>query len=196
VRVSEPDGSEVVVVRHGQTEWSVEGRHTGRTDVPLTDEGRRQAARLAPALADRVFALVLTSPRQRALETCALAGFAAVGEVDEDLCEWDYGEYEGRTTAAIRVERPGWSLWSDGVPGGEDAAAVGRRADRVIGRVRSANGDALVFAHAHVLRVLAARWVGLPPADGMRLALEPARPSTLGYEREIAVINEWNAPVP
>ena len=196
MRVKEPDGSDVVVVRHGQTEWSLQGRHTSRTDVPLTEQGRREAARLAPALAGREFALVLTSPRQRARETCALAGFAAVERVDEDLREWDYGDYEGRTTADIRVERPGWSLWSDGVPGGEDVAAVGRRADRVIARLRAANGDALVFAHAHVLRVLAARWVGLAPADGMRLALEPARPSTLGYEREVAVIREWNAPVP
>lgn len=195
-RALEPTTVSVVLVRHGQTEWSVEGRHTGRTDVPLTDEGRREAARLAPALADRAFALVLTSPRQRARATCALAGFGAAAQVDEDLREWDYGEYEGRTTADIRVERPGWSLWTDGVPGGEDVTAVGRRADRVIARLRSANGDALVFAHAHVLRVLAARWVGLPPADGMRLALEPARPSTLGYEREIAVIREWNLPVP
>jgi broad specificity phosphatase PhoE len=196
VRVSEPGGSEVVVVRHGQTEWSAEGRHTGRTDVPLTDHGRSEAARLASALAHRAFALVLTSPLQRARETCALAGFGAVAEVDEDLREWDYGEYEGRTTASIRDERPGWSLWSDGVPGGEDAAAVGRRADRVIVRLRGAPGDALAFAHAHVLRVLAARWVGLPPADGMRFTLEPARLSTLGYEREVAVIHEWNAPVP
>jgi broad specificity phosphatase PhoE len=196
VRVKEPDGSDVVVVRHGQTEWSLQGRHTSRTDVPLTGQGRREAARLAPVLAGRAFALVLTSPMQRARATSALAGFAAVEQVDEDLREWDYGEYEGRTTADIRVERPGWSLWSDGVPGGEDAAAVGRRADRVIARLRGANGDALVFAHAHVLRVLAARWVGLAPADGMRLALEPARLSTLGYERETAVIGEWNAPVP
>jgi probable phosphoglycerate mutase len=196
VRVKEPDGSDVVVVRHGQTEWSLQGRHTSRTDVPLTEHGRREAARLASVLSGRAFALVLTSPMQRARATCALAGFAAVEQVDEDLREWDYGEYEGRTTPDIRVERPGWSLWSDGVPGGEDAAAVGRRADRVISRLRAANGDALVFAHAHVLRVLAARWVGLAPADGMRLALEPARLSTLGYERETAVIGEWNAPVP
>jgi probable phosphoglycerate mutase len=188
--------SVVVVVRHGPTEWSAEGRHTGRTDVPLSDDGRREALRLAPALADRAFALVLTSPLQRARATCELAGFGAVAEVDEDLREWDYGEYEGRSTAAIRVERPGWSLWTDGVPGGEDITAVGRRADRVIARLRAANGDALVFAHGHVLRVLAARWVGLPPTDGMRLALEPARLSTLGYEREVAVISEWNTPVP
>ena len=136
--MSEPGRFDVVVVRHGQTEWSLAGRHTGRTDVPLNDEGRQQAARLAVALADRTFALVLTSPLQRARDTCALAGFGAVARVDDDLVEWDYGEYESRTTADIRRERPGWSLWSDGVPGGEDAATVGRRADRVITRLRDA----------------------------------------------------------
>jgi broad specificity phosphatase PhoE len=188
-------GSEVVVVRHGETEWSAARRHTGRTDVSLTEAGRREAARLAGALANRSFALVLTSPLQRARETCALAGFAGVAQVDEDLLEWDYGEYEGRTTEAIRTERPDWTLWSDGVPGGEDAAAVGRRADRVIARLRAVDGDALVFAHAHVLRVLAARWIGLAPGGGSRLVLDPARPSTLGYEREVAVIQEWNVPV-
>jgi broad specificity phosphatase PhoE len=186
---------EVVVVRHGETEWSAGGRHTGRTDVPLTDAGRREAARLARSLAKRSFALVLTSPLQRARETCSFAGFGDAAQVDEDLLEWDYGEYEGRTTDDIRAERPGWSLWTDGAPGGEDAVAVGRRADRVIARLRAASGDALVFAHAHVLRVLAARWVGLAARDGSRFALDPARPSTLGYEREVAVIREWNTPV-
>jgi broad specificity phosphatase PhoE len=184
-----------VVVRHGQTEWSAAQRHTGRTDVPLTDVGRGEAARVGAALANRSFALVLTSPLVRARDTCALAGFDAVAQVDADLVEWDYGEYEGRTTAEIRAERPGWSLWSDGVPGGEDAAAVGRRAERVIVRLRATPGDALVFAHGHVLRVLASRWIGLGPADGARLALDPARLSTLGYERETAVIREWNVGV-
>jgi broad specificity phosphatase PhoE len=193
--VSEGERRVVVVVRHGQTEWSVAGRHTGRTDVPLTEAGRHAAARLALPLARRPFSLVLTSPLKRARDTCALAGFAAVARVDDDLAEWNYGDYEGRTTAAIRADRPEWSLWSDGAPGGEDAAAVGRRADLVIARVRDAPGDALVFAHAHVLRVLAARWVDLPATDGARFALDPARPSTLGYEREVAVIEEWNVPV-
>jgi probable phosphoglycerate mutase len=182
----------VVVVRHGPTEWSTQGRHTGRTDIPLDDDGRRAAAALASLLARREFALVLTSPLARARDTAALAGFADAA-IDDDLLEWDYGEYEGRTTADIRGERPGWLLWTDGVPAGEDAAAVGRRADRVLARLRAADGDALVFAHGHVLRVLAARWIELPPEGGMRLALEPARPSTLGYEREVAVIQEWNA---
>lgn len=185
----------LVVVRHGQTEWSQAHRHTGRTDVPLTAAGRREADRLRAGFSKRSFVLVLTSPLQRARDTCALAGFADVASVDDDLLEWDYGEYEGRTTADIRAERPAWSLWSDGVPAGEDAAAVGRRADRVIARVRAGMGDTLIFAHAHILRVLAARWVGLAPSDGMRFALDPARPSTLGYEREVAVIQEWNAPV-
>lgn len=151
--------------------------------------------RLASTFVGRTFALVLTSPRQRARDTCALAGFGAVEQVDDDLCEWDYGDYEGRTTAQIRVERPGWSLWTDAAPGGEDAEAVGARADRVIERLRTANGDALVFAHAHVLRVLGARWIGSPPSGGMHLALDPAHPSTLGYERETPVIREWNRPV-
>jgi probable phosphoglycerate mutase len=182
----------VVVVRHGSTDWSANGRHTGRTDVSLDANGRRAAAALAPVLARRRYALVLTSPLARARDTAALAGFPHA-TVDDDLLEWDYGEYEGRTTADIREERPGWLLWTDGVPAGEDATAVGRRADRVIARVRAAAGDALVFAHGHVLRVLAARWIELPPEDGMRLALDPARPSMLGYEREVAVIQEWNA---
>ncbi len=185
----------MVLVRHGETEWSRAGRHTSRTDVPLTDEGRRAAAALAAPLGARVFGLVLTSPSTRARDTCALAGFGAVARVDDDLREWDYGDFEGRTTADIRAEDPGWSLWSDGAPGGENADAVAARADRVIIRIREANGDVLVFAHAHLLRVLAVRWVGLAAADGARLALTPARVSVLGYERETAVIEQWNCPV-
>jgi probable phosphoglycerate mutase len=185
----------VVIVRHGQTEWSRAGRHTGRTDIPLTEEGRAAAARLAAPLGERSFALVLSSPLQRARDTCALAGFGAVAEEDPDLLEWDYGEYEGRTTADIRAERPGWSLWTDGGPGGEDAAAVGRRADRVVARIRSAPGPVLLFAHGHVLRVLTARWIDLDPARGANFQLDPARPSTLGYERETPVITEWNVPI-
>jgi len=194
VSASEQELRVVVIVRHGQTAWSVAGRHTGRTDVPLTEEGRDAAAGLAGPLGARSFTVVLTSPLRRARDSCALAGFAAVAQVDDDLLEWDYGEYEGRTTAAIRSERPRWSLWSDGVPGGEDAAAVGRRVDRVIATVRAASGNALVFAHAHVLRVLAARWIGLTPEDGARFVLDPACPSTLGYERDVPVIREWNVP--
>ena len=186
--------SGVVLVRHGETEWSRAGRHTSRTDVPLTDGGRREAAGLAAPLAARAFGLVLTSPMARARDTCALAGSAAVAQVDDDLREWDYGDFEGRTTAEIRVAEPGWSLWSDGAPGGETPAAVAARADRVIARIRAAGGEVLVFAHAHLLRVLAARWVGLTASDGARLALAPARISVLGYERETAVIERWNSP--
>jgi probable phosphoglycerate mutase len=185
----------VVLVRHGQTAWSLEGRHTGRTDIPLSDEGRRAAAALRPQLAQGAFGLVLTSPLQRARDTAELAGFGAVAESDDDLREWDYGDYEGRTTAAIRAERPGWSLWSDGVPNGEDIAAVARRADRVVARLRAAQGNVVVFAHAHLLRVLAARWIDLAPEHGARFGLDPARLSMLGYEREVAVIREWNSPV-
>lgn len=184
----------VVLVRHGETEWSRAGRHTSRTDVPLTDEGRREAAGLAAPLRARTFGLVLTSPLARARDTCALAGFGVVARVDDDLREWDYGDFEGRTTADIRAAEPGWSLWSEGAPGGETPAAVAVRADRVIARVRAASGDVLVFAHAHLLRVLAVRWVGLAASDGARLALAPARISVLGYERETAVIEQWNAP--
>ena len=182
----------VVLVRHGETEWSATGRHTGRTDVPLTEEGRRQARALGACLEAWSFALVLTSPLQRASETCRLAGLGEGAEPREDLMEWDYGEYEGRTTADIRSGRPGWTLWMDGVPGGETAEQVGRRADRVIAEARAAAGDVALFAHGHILRVLAARWLDLPPDRGRSLALETATISELGYERETPVIARWN----
>src|SRR3954452_23223751 len=172
VRMGEA-GVDLWVVRHGETEWSREGRHTGRTDIPLTEVGRRQAEAVASVLAAHDFAPVLTSPLQRARETGRLAGFGDA-VVDDDLAEWDYGDYDGRTTAEIRAERPDWSLWRDGCPGGESAAEVGARADRVVARVRASTGPVLVFAHGHLLRVLAVRWVGLPPQDGARFALEPA----------------------
>jgi probable phosphoglycerate mutase len=187
--------SEIVLVRHGETEWSRSGRHTGRTDVPLTEEGRRQAGLVGEALRGRRFARILTSPLQRAAETCRLAGFE--GSARPELDEWDYGEYEGRTTVDIRSERPGWYLWRDGVPGGETAEDVGRRADRAIGELRALAGDALVFAHGHVLRVLAARWLGLEPRAGHLFALDPGTISVLGYEWETPVIRLWNErPVP
>ena len=184
---------EIVLVRHGETEWSRTGRHTGRTDVPLTEQGRREAEAVGVALRERRFALVLTSPLQRAMETCRLAGVADDAVERDELQEWDYGEYEGRKTIEIRRERPGWSVWREGVPRGETLADVGARADRVIEEVREATGDVAVFAHGHLLRVLAARWLRLEPSAGRLLALDPCSISVLGYERETAVIRSWNA---
>lgn len=185
---------QVVLVRHGETEWSATGRHTGRTDVPLTDEGRRQAKALGRCLEGWTFALVMASPLQRATETCRLAGLGAAMHVRDDLREWDYGEYEGRTTADIRAGRPGWTLWMDGVPGGESAEQVGRRADRVIAETRATPGDVALFGHGHILRVLAARWLDLPPDRGRGFALDTATISLLGFERETSVIAGWNTP--
>jgi probable phosphoglycerate mutase len=186
---------EVVLVRHGETEWSRSGRHTGRTEVGLTEHGREQAEAVGAALRDRPFALVLTSPLGRALETCRLAGFGDRAVKRDDLMEWDYGVYEGRTTAEVREERPGWTLWRDGVPEGETVEQVGERVDRMLDDLRPLDGDALLFAHGHVLRVLAARWLGLDPGAGALFALDPATMSTLGYERETSVIRLWNNPV-
>jgi broad specificity phosphatase PhoE len=183
---------EVVLVRHGETEWSRDGRHTGSTDVALTDEGRRQGERLGRRLAGRRFTLVLTSPLARAVDTCRLVGLGAAAEVRHDLTEWDYGRYEGRTTPEIRAEVPGWRLWRDGCPGGETAHDVGRRADRVIAELRPLEGDAAVFAHGHLLRVLAARWVGMPAEAGGALGLSTATISTLGHEHDLPVIWLWN----
>jgi len=181
---------EVVIARHGETEWSRDKRHTGLTDIPLTDTGREQARALARSLAGRAFAAVLSSPLSRAAETCRLAGLEP--ELDGDLVEWDYGAYEGITTDEIRRKRPGWVLWRDGCPHGEDAAAVGARADRVIARIQALDAEVAVFAHGHVLRVLAARWLGLGPEAGALLALDTATLSTLGYERETPVVRRWN----
>ena len=192
LRDVQTDAPEVVLVRHGETEWSREGKHTGRTDVPLTDHGRRQAQAVGAALGERRFALVLTSPLARALETCRLAGFGDEAVLRDELREWDYGAYEGRRTVEIRTEVPGWTLWRDGVPEGETIDDVAARVDRVIAEVRSAPGDALFFAHGHVLRVLAARWLGLEPQAGALFALDPASISALGYERETSVIRLWN----
>ena len=185
---------ELVLARHGETEWSRTGRHTGRTDVPLTEVGRRQASLLAVSLAGRHFERVLSSPLSRALETCRLAGFGDAAETRDELLEWDYGKYDGLTTLEIRSERPGWSLWRDGCPGGETATDVGERADRLLEELREIPGDVALFAHGHVLRVLAARWIGLPAAAGALLALATATVSTLGWERETAVVRLWNAP--
>jgi broad specificity phosphatase PhoE len=186
---------EIVLVRHGETEWSRDRKHTGRTDIALTETGRREAAMLREALAGRTFARVLSSPLSRALETCRLAGLGDQVELTDDLMEWDYGEYEGITTAEIRKGRPGWNLWRDGCPGGETAAAVGRRADRVIEPLSGGEGDVALFAHGHVLRVLTARWLGLGPEAGALFKLDTGTLSALGYERETRVITRWNAPV-
>jgi probable phosphoglycerate mutase len=182
----------IALVRHGETDWSLTGRHTSRTDVELTETGRRQAAATGRRLAGQEWSLVLSSPMRRALETCRLAGLADRVIVDDDLREWDYGEYEGLTTPAIRERDPSWSLWRDGCPGGETAVDVGRRADRVVERLCAADGGAVVFAHGHLLRVLGARWVGEPPAFGARLVLSTASLSIVGWEHAIASLTVWN----
>lgn len=183
---------QVWLVRHGETEWSRARRHTGRTDVPLTAEGERQARALAAPLSRHAFALVLTSPLRRARDTCRLAGLEGVARTREDLAEWDYGAYEGRTTDEIRRDAPGWTVWSGPVPGGEAMSAVAERADRVLAEVAGAEGDALLFGHAHVLRVLAARWLGLAPELGRLLALDAASLSILGHEHGARVVQAWN----
>ncbi len=182
----------VWLIRHGATDWSQSGRHTGRTDPPLNDDGRKQARALARRLAGRQFALVLTSPLQRARETCEIAGYGAVAEVEPLLREWDYGEYEGRTTPEIREHEPDWSIWTGAVPGGETLQQVGARAARVVERVLSVPGDVALFAHGHILRVLGGCWVGTGPAGGRLLALDTATLSVLGYERETRVVRNWN----
>jgi broad specificity phosphatase PhoE len=186
---------EIVLVRHGETEWSRDLKHTSRTDIPLTDKGRRQAALLRDALAGRTFARVLSSPLQRALETCRLAGLGDRAELRDELREWDYGEYEGITTPEIHERRPDWYLWRDGCPGGETAAEVGARVDRVIAELADLDGDAALFAHGHVLRVLTARWLGLGPEAGALFVLETATLSVLGFERDTRAMRRWNAPL-
>jgi probable phosphoglycerate mutase len=189
------DGHELWLVRHGETEWSLSGQHTGSTDVPLTDNGRAQAKALGALLRGGSFARVWSSPKRRALDTCRLAGFGDRVETTDDLLEWDYGDYEGRRTVDIRKERPGWTLFADGVPDGETAAQVATRVDRVIAAAAGAGGDVALFAHGHVLRVLTARWLGLPPREGRLFALSTATLSVLGHERETRVIQLWNRPV-
>jgi broad specificity phosphatase PhoE len=184
----------LTLVRHGDTEWSLSGRHTGWTDIPLVESGRRQAKLLGGRLAGRSFALVLSSPLSRAHETCRLAGLGDEVTVDPDLREWDYGDLEGLTSDEIRRSMPGWTIWSGPVPGGETADQVGQRADRVIERVMSVDGDVAIFAHGHLLRVLAARWLGLPADQGALFELATATLSRLGWERERRVIELWNEP--
>jgi probable phosphoglycerate mutase len=183
---------ELWLIRHGETEWTVTGQHTGRTDIPLTALGRRQAAALGRRLAGRTFALVLVSPLTRALETCRIAGYGDVAKRTDDLSEWDYGAYEGRTTPDIRTQVPGWTIWTGNPPDGETLEQVARRASNVIEEATAAGGDAALFAHGHVLRVLAACWLGLPPDAGRLLALGTASLSVLGHERETRNITTWN----
>ncbi len=186
------DTHRIWLVRHGETEWSKSGQHTGRTDIPLTAMGEKQGVALGKHLAGRQFALVLTSPLSRARETCRLAGYAAAAQVTDDLLEWNYGIYEGRTTAAIRAEQPDWSIWTTTVSNGETVERVGERARRVIARADAVAGDVALFAHAHMLRIIGACWMGLPPIHGRNLTLGTASISVLGYERENRVLQVWN----
>jgi broad specificity phosphatase PhoE len=183
---------EIWLVRHGATLWSASGQHTGRTDLPLTPEGETAARGIGDLLKGRQFAVVLSSPMQRALETCRIAGYGEQAVVDENLREWDYGDYEGRTSREIQSERPGWSLWKDGVRGGESIGQVAARAEAVMERALGSGGDALLFAHGHILRILSARWLGLPAEGGRYFALGTAAVSRLGYEHDARVITAWN----
>jgi probable phosphoglycerate mutase len=185
----------VFAIRHGETEWSLSGRHTGTTDLPLTDNGRRLADRLRLALTRQSFALDLVSPLQRARETCRLAGLADAAVVAPDLVEWNYGEYEGLTPEQIHEAAPGWLIFRDGCPGGETPEQVGARVDRVITRARAVEGDVALFAHGHVLRVLVARWLGLPARAGQHFLLDTGTLSILGNYRGIPAVKTWNAPV-
>lgn len=184
----------VYLARHGETAWSLSGQHTGRTDLPLTERGKRQARALGQRLRGASFVKVFSSPSQRARRTTELAGFGGPAEIDPDLAEWDYGQYEGRRTADILAERPGWFLFRDGCPGGETPDQVAARADRVVERVRAVQGNVLLFASAHILRVLAARWLGLEAAGGRYLLLDTSSLSILGYEHNLAepAIRLWN----
>jgi len=185
----------IYLARHGETAWSLTGQHTGLTDLPLTERGERNARQLGERLRSLTFAKVYTSPLQRAARTCELAGFGAVAEVDRDLVEWDYGQYEGRRTAEIRAERPDWELFRDGCPGGEAPTQASARADRVVHRLRAVQGDVLLFSSGHFIRVLATRWIGLEvTASARRFMLSTASLSAVGYENELArpVIRLWN----
>jgi len=190
-------GSEqqVYVVRHGETEWSLSGQHTGVTDILLTEKGRAVARRLQPILAKVSFSLVLTSPLGRARETCELVGLGGRAIVEPDLMEWNYGEYEGLTAKQIHAKRPGWVIFRDGSPGGETPEEVAARADRVIARVRAAPGNVALFAHGHIFRVLVSRWIGLPPATGQHFLLDTATLNILGYYRDSPAVKVWNAPI-
>ena len=185
---------EITLVRHGETEWSASGKHTGRTDIPLTPAGDDAARKIAERLQGFSFQAVWSSPSRRAFDTGRLAGFASAGLKQADLAEWDYGAYEGLTTRQILAQRPGWQLFRDGCPAGESAADVGARADRIVGALREVNGNVLIFSSAHFLRVLAARWVGLRPEGGAHFVLDTASISVLGYEHDLGepVVRRWN----
>ncbi len=184
-----------ILIRHGETQWTLSGQHTGITDVPLTEHGRDTARDLAPLAAKTRFALVLTSPLHRARETCALAGLADRAQIDPDLMEWNYGDYEGLTSNEIHERQPGWMLFADGCPGGETPADVAARVDRVIARIRGVEGDVALFAHGHFFRVFVARWLALPPTAGSHFLLDPATVSVLSHYRGIPAVKGWNAPL-
>lgn len=190
--VTAPAHHQVVLARHGETEWSKSGQHTGLTDIPLTERGLRDAQEIGPTLAQWDFALVLTSPLQRARETCRLAGLGDVAQIDNDLLEWNYGDYEGLTTPEIREKDPGWLIWTGHVPDGETPDQVAARVDRVIKRALATDGPVALFAHGHVLRVLMARWLRLEPADGRLLTLATGTVSVLGWEHEYRVVRSLN----
>jgi len=183
-------------VRHGETSWSLSGQHTGTTDIALTDNGRRLAERIRPVLAKESFGLVLVSPLRRAQETCSIAGLGDQAIVEPDLTEWNYGDYEGLTPKQIHERNPGWVLFREGCPGGETPDQVRARVDRVIVRARSTDGNVALFAHGHVLRVLAARWIGMPPGDGQHFLLNTGTLCILGFYRDIPAVEIWNAPLP
>lgn len=189
---TEKGNMELWLIRHGETEWSVSGAHTSRSDIPLTAHGEESAAAIGSWLAGKAFSLVLVSPRQRARETCRIAGYSTVAQIDENLAEWDYGEYEGRTTAEIRKGRPDWSIWTAGPIGGETVEHVGLRAQKVIEQATAVGGQVALFSHAHFLRILAATWLELPATAGSMFALNTGSISVLGFERETRVVQTWN----
>jgi broad specificity phosphatase PhoE len=186
----------VFAIRHGETRWSLSGQHTGTTDIPLTENGRRLAERMRPVLADKSFALVLCSPMQRARETCELVGLGDAVVIDPDLVEWNYGQYEGLTPKQIHETAPGWLIFRDGCPGGESPEQVGARVDRVIARARAVEGDVALFAHGHVLRVLVARWIGSSAGAGQHFLLHTGTLCVLGYYRDVPAVKVWNGPLP
>jgi probable phosphoglycerate mutase len=188
-------GVNVFAIRHGETAWSLNGQHTGTTDIPLTDNGCRLAARMRPVLAAKLFSLVLCSPMRRARVTCELAGLGAGAIIDADLVEWNYGKYEGLTPQQIEEVAPGWLIFRDGCPGGESPEQVGARVDRVIARSRAVTGDTALFAHGHLLRVFVARWIGLPPSGGQHFLLNTGTLCVLGYYHEIPAVRIWNEPL-